>query len=145
MKLTYYALCYHVPGEIHPFIGDVPDLKVTTEGDSVEELLAMLQDAVLEILPDRYDDDGNPPAPSDIDGVRTKADPDLGAISFVLPVTVFPKPRTRNIAVSVPEDALAKIDAFCEATGVSRSSLMVDGALALTHKRRKTVRQSASN
>ena len=120
MKLTYYALCYHVPGEAHPFIGDLPDLKVTTEGDSVEELQEMLQDAALEILPDRLGTDGAPPAQSSIDAVLAKADSALGRIAFVLPVTVFPKPRTRNIAVSVPEDALARIDAYCEAAGISR-------------------------
>ena len=138
MKLTYYALCYHVPGEAHPFIGDLPDLKTTTEGDSVEDLQAMLQDAALEILPDRLADDGTPPAQSSIDEVLTKADPELGQVAFVLPVTVFPKPRTRNIAVSVPEDALARIDAYCEAAGISRSALMVDGALALALRRRKS-------
>ena len=138
MKLTYYALCYHVPGEAHPFIGDLPDLKTTTEGDSVEDLQAMLQDAALEILPDRLAGDGTPPAQSSIDEVLTKADPELGQVAFVLPVTVFPKPRVRNIAVSVPEDALARIDAYCEAAGISRSALMVDGALALALRRRKS-------
>ena len=138
MKLTYYALCYHVLGEAHPFIGDLPDLKVATEGDSVEDLQAMLQDAALEILPDRLAADGAPPAQSSIEEVLTKADPDLGQVTFVLPVTVFPKPRTRNIAVSVPEDALARIDAYCEAAGISRSALMVDGALALALRRRKS-------
>ena len=137
MKLTYYALCYHVPGETHPFIGDLPDLKATTEGDSVEELQEMLQDAALEILPDRLGADGTPPAQSSIDAVLAKADPALGRIAFVLPVTVFPKPRTRNIAVSVPEDALARIDAYCEAAGISRSALMVDGALALARHRQQ--------
>ncbi|MBP5301174.1 MAG: type II toxin-antitoxin system HicB family antitoxin [Victivallales bacterium] len=138
MKLTYYALCYHVPEEAHPFIGDLPDLKTTTEGDSVEDLQAMLQDAALEILPDRLGADGAPPAQSSIDEVLTKADPELGQVAFVLPVTVFPKPRTRNVAVSVPEDALARIDAYCEAAGISRSALMVDGALALALRRRKS-------
>ena len=137
MKLTYYALCYHVPGEAHPFIGDLPDLKATTEGDSVEELQEMLQDAALEILPDRLGADGAPPAQSSIDAVLAKADSALGRIAFVLPVTVFPKPRTRNIAVSVPEDALARIDAYCEAAGISRSALMVDGALALARHRQQ--------
>lgn len=137
MKLTYYALCYHVPGEPHPFVGDIPDLNVATEGDTVEDLLAMLQDAALEILPDRCGEDGTAPQASGIDEVMTKVDSDLGKVAFVLPVTIFPKPRTRNIAVSVPEDALARIDAYCEAAGVSRSALMVDGALRMAARRHR--------
>lgn len=141
MKLTYYALCYHCPGEPHPFVGDIPDLTVTTEGDSVEDLMAMLQDAAREILPDRTRaGHGTPPAATPVEAVLEKADPDLGKVAFVLPVSVFTKPRARNIAVSVPEDALAAIDEYCGASGTSRSALLVDGALAFMARHRSQVR-----
>ena len=116
---------------------------MATEGDTVENLLAMLQDAALEILPDRCGEDGGAPQASGIDEVTDKADSGLGKVAFVLPVTIFPKPRTRNIAVSVPEDALARIDAYCEAAGVSRSALMVDGALRMAARRHRKATASA--
>ena len=140
MKLTYYALCYHYPEEPHPFVGNIPDLSVTTEGDSVEDLQTMLQDAALGILPDRLrEGHGTPPAATPVEEVLAKADADLGKVAFILPVTVFTRPRTRNIAVSVPEDALAAIDEYCGASGISRSALLVDGALAAMARGRASV------
>ena len=134
MKKTYLALVHEdeTGKEPHRFGVSFPDLDCVTEGDSISHALCMAEDLLVLTLQGLTEMGKAFPVPTmDVKALVAKADPDMGPVSFVMPVTVFveSEQKTVHINITCPEDKLAIIDQFVHRCGAKRSTFLIDAAM----------------
>lgn len=108
----------------------VPDFPgCFSAGDTVEEALENVQEAVELYMEGEDMEDMGLPDASDFEVVARSADAAGGAIAMVNIDPSFLDKRVTRINVTVPMHALARIDRAAKAKGTSRSKFLVDSAL----------------
>lgn len=102
---------------------EFPDFAgVVTAGSTLEEARAMASEALAFHI-DGMIEDGEPlPAPSTLDVINDLHDMD-GAVAFL--VTVPDRaPKVLRVNITLTEPTLARLDAFAESQGLTRSALI---------------------
>lgn len=136
MKVTYLATVYRC--ERHPakYRAAFPDLGgVMTHEASFDDLGKVAEELLeVEVLRRLADKKTLPPATEDYEKLVKKADPDLGAVGMVMPVTVLVKTRTVTVCITIPEDKLKLINNHCDEHAMNRSSFMTMAVLAYMRK-----------
>lgn len=105
-----------------------PDLHgCFSAGSDMDETLDMAREALASHLK-WMQDDGDPiPAPSSLQAIKAHEDAE-GAELFAL-IEVPDEPiRPKRVNITLPEDDLAKIDAYAAEHGYTRSGLLLQGA-----------------
>lgn len=102
-----------------------------TAGDTMEEALANVQDAV-ELWMDDVDE---LPDPTPLEKAVLSEEAEGGAVVLFDLDLAFLDRRAKRINITVPSYALAKIDRAAKKAGQSRSEFLVNSALRYTPKR----------
>jgi len=124
--MLYPVYVHHDEGCAYGAI--VPDMPgVITAADTLEELNAMLQEAV-ELM---YEDSPHvPPAASDIEKYRHMDDYQDGFWMLLDVDLTRIRPRAIRLNISLPEPLVQDIDAYAKQHGQSRSGFLAQAARA---------------
>ncbi|MBQ9368872.1 MAG: type II toxin-antitoxin system HicB family antitoxin [Victivallales bacterium] len=130
MKRTYCALVYASDKE-KGFTAQFPDIPgCITEGDTIEEVKQMAEDALGQMVAIKQECKETLPEPTtDYKKLLAMADSDIGHVAFVIPVTVYTEAPYIRISMSGPEDKLEMIKEFAASCGTTRSAFMVDASM----------------
>ncbi len=99
-----------------------------SEGDSMDEAVAMAEDALAGHVECLLEDGMELPAPSRLEDFDVN-----GAVPMLVAIPDAPARHVR-ISVTLPEDALKRIDAFAKSHGYTRSGLLLKGARELVER-----------
>jgi predicted RNase H-like HicB family nuclease len=114
------------PAEESGYVVSFPDFPgCNTEGDTLDEAYAMAEDALVGHVRAMLADNDPLPAPRTLDHALSGAGPGALPVAVAAPNTA---PRFVRISMTVPEDALAEIDAYAESEGLARSTFLVQAA-----------------
>lgn len=114
------------PAEEGGYVVSFPDFPgCNTEGDTLDEAYAMAEDALVGHVRAMLAEGDPLPAPGALDQAMAGAGPGALPVAVAAPDT---PPRFVRISMTVPEDALAEIDAYTESQGLARSAFLVQAA-----------------
>ncbi len=119
-------------GLIHKDVGSeygvsFPDFPgCITAGSTLEEARLMAQEALSLHVEGMIEDGEALPAPSSLDDIFK--DPENAGSIAVLTVAPARSSKVVRVNITMPEDTLAKIDAFAQAQGLTRSGLLTRAA-----------------
>jgi predicted RNase H-like HicB family nuclease len=119
-------------GLIHKDVGSeygvsFPDFPgCITAGSTLEEARLMAQEALSLHVEGMIEDAEALPAPSSLDDIFK--DPENAGSIAVLAVAPARSSKVVRVNITMPEDTLAKIDAFAQAQGLTRSGLLTRAA-----------------
>ena len=125
--MRYYETMVHKEADT-AFGISFPDFPgCISAGCTLGEAVAMGAEALAGHI-ELMSDEGLPvPEPSSLDAVM--ADPEAeGGVPVMVPALVKKPVRAVRANITVPEDILAKIDAFAESLGMSRSGFLTHAA-----------------
>lgn len=124
----HFPVVLHTDDGIHYGV-TVPDLPgCFSAGDTLEEALVCVRQAIDLHLEGVIEDGGELPTPQPIVNHRTNADFANGIWALVdIDVSRFDG-RTEKINITVPRRVLVQIDAYAKAHGATRSGFLVDAA-----------------
>ncbi len=125
---TYFAAVFNDEGGYNARFLDLPGC--ITQADTLDELDAMLRDALFCYI-DAMQEDGTPvPPPSDYETAlaAAKAEEDADALAFVTLVSIPEKVKRVRVNVSFPETDLALIDRAASTRSLDRSAFLAMAA-----------------
>ncbi len=123
--MRYPVIVHHEEGKGYGVIVvDFPGC--FTAGDTLEEALANVQEAVELIM---EDEDEDLPLPTPFEHLQDHPGLEGGALALVDLDLFFASKKARRINVTVPGNALARIDKAAKADGRNRSAYLVESAL----------------
>ncbi|MCP4653969.1 MAG: type II toxin-antitoxin system HicB family antitoxin [bacterium] len=128
----YIALLRKDPDSEHGV--DFPDFPgCVTAGKTLDEARRLAEEALRFHVEGMIEDGEALPQPRSLDGVM--ADPDnQDAVAFLVDVPQQP-PRKLRVNVTLPENALRRIDAYARSHGLSRSAFLARAALETIARR----------
>jgi predicted RNase H-like HicB family nuclease len=104
-----------------------PDLPgCITAGATLDEARELATEALALHLEGLAEDNEPIPEPSSLDAIMTEAE-HRNAVAFLVPGPAQ-APKSVRINITLPEDVLARIDAYAEANGYTRSGFLTHAA-----------------
>jgi predicted RNase H-like HicB family nuclease len=122
---TYIALIHKEAAS--DFGVSFPDFPgCATAGSTLDEARANAAEALALHIGGMLEDKIDIPAPSDLEAIMSNRE-NLAAVAVMIDGPVR-APKTVRVNITLPEDALAEIDAYAETFGTTRSGLIVTAA-----------------
>jgi predicted RNase H-like HicB family nuclease len=122
---SYIALIHKDAGSDYGV--SFPDLPgCVTAGETLEEARALAEEALALHLAGLAEDGEAAPEPSSLEGVMAERE-NRDGVAVLVPVK-GPASRAIRVNITVPEDVLAKVDAYAAEHGMNRSGFLVHAA-----------------